>query len=172
MSKNHRRALVLYQMDYEKWDSTFRQELNKGEKHYKKWFLDRAKKIPISDSVYNEVFLRNPLISTGITNILLEESYHQFKDVSSSDKIYFVVNPDPILRILKEPMYAQYKTPEIDSFSKILNDIANDKIFVVAEYYKPYGWFDYNELYQRSQKFKEQHELEMKQAQDRLRKEK
>ncbi|MBD0284880.1 MAG: hypothetical protein ICV79_05570 [Flavisolibacter sp.] len=172
MAKDKHRAVELYAMDYKEWDSTFRQELSKGEDHYKKWFLGRAKQIAIPDSVYDEVFLRNPIISTGITNTLLEESYHQFKDVTSSDQIYFVLNPDPYLRVLKQPMNAQYKTPEIDSFSKVLEDIANEKIFVIAEYNKRHGWFDYDKVYEQKQKFKQQHESEIKQVESRLRKEK
>lgn len=172
MSKDNHRALELYEMDYKEWDNTFRQELDKGEGHYKKWFFDKAKQIVIPDSVYNEVFLNNPVISTGITNILLEESYHQFKSATSSGQIYFVLNPDPFLRLLKQSIYTQYRTPEIDSFSKILEDIANERTFVIAEYDKHHGWFDYDKLYEQKQKFKQQHELEMHQLKSQLRKEK
>lgn len=172
MGKSHQRALVLYEMDYKEWDSTFRQELKKGEDQYKKWFLSKAKSIALPDNVYDEVFLRNPIISTGITNILLEESYHQFKGVTSPDKVFFVLNPDPFLRLLKQPMFTQYKTPEIDSFSKILEDVANERTFVIVEYNKSHGWFDYDELYEQKQKFKDQHELEIRQVENRLGKEK
>ena len=170
--KNKPRALVLYAMDYKEWDSAFRQELSKGEENYKRWFLSKAKPIALPDSIYNEVFLKSSVISTGITNILLEDTYHEFKESSSLDQIYFVLNPDPFLWILKQSMYSEYITPEIDSFSNILKDIANSKIYVVAEYNKHFGWFDYNKLYEQKQKFKQQHETEIKQVESRLRKEK
>ncbi|MCW3074356.1 MAG: hypothetical protein JWP69_1425 [Flaviaesturariibacter sp.] len=170
MDSKGNRALVLYAMDYKEWDSSFREELSKGENNYREWFLSKAREIVLPDSIYDEVFLRNPIISTGVTNTLLDKNYHQFKEVSSSDQIYFVLDPDPYLRLLKQPQNAQYETPEMDSFTKVIKDIASEKTFVIAEYNKRNGWFDYDKVYAQKQKFKQQHELEIREAESRLRK--
>jgi hypothetical protein len=170
MAQNNTRAIVLYGMDYSESDRAFRKELDSGEEHYKDWFLRNAKEIPISNDVYQEVFLRSPIISTGITNTLLEETYHLFKDTGHSNLIYFVLNPDPYLRLLKQEMNVRFKTAEIESFSKVLEDVANDRTFVVVEYHKNLGWFDYDKMFQEKKKFKQQHELEIQQLENRLKK--
>ena len=84
MSKNSNRALILYQMNYNNWDSTFREKLSKSEEHYRNWFFTQAKEVSISDEIYNE-FINNPIMLSGITNTLLEESYHTFKSDVPSD---------------------------------------------------------------------------------------
>ncbi|MFZ1799016.1 MAG: hypothetical protein WAU24_04060 [Chitinophagaceae bacterium] len=164
------RAIVLFAMDYKVWNRTFRKELMKGDAQFKSWFLDNAYEIEISDNVYNEVFIKNPIISTGITNTLLNESQHQFKDLHQTEKIYFVLNADSYKRILKIPFYADFKSPQIDLFSTLLDDISKNKIYVIVEYIKKYGWFDFEKINAQRQLFIKKHEIEIKENEKRLNK--
>lgn len=170
MGKNKQKALIFYSMDYQRWDSSFRKKLVEGDENYKTWFLKNSKEINIPDSIYKEVFITNPLISSGITNTLLDESQHLFTDTNAkkSNFIYFIVRPEPYLRLLKNSISEEYKNNKIDSFTYIFKEIEEKKIYVLAEFDKRNSWFDYDKIFNQKQKFKQQHELEIKEHEESL----
>lgn len=163
MTKSLSRAVELYAIDYQKWDTNSRKKLSGGNLKYKKWFFINATRIAIAEHAYKNLFLKNPLINTAITNALLEKCCHEFADVVPSHFIYFILNPDPYLMLFKNEMFKEYKTKSISFFVDILQNIADEKIYVIVEYNKNLGWFDYDKIYEQKQKFKEQHEAEMRQ---------
>lgn len=138
--------------------------IRKGELEEKKWFLKNAKPINIDDEVYDEIFLKNSLTCYAFTNIVLEKSYHIYKD--DKEKVYLVLNPDPFVRQLSLSINKAYTNEKIEVLNGILQDVANENIFVIAEYNKQYGWFDYDKVYEQKQTFKQQHESEIKEVEN------
>src|SRR5690242_6334888 len=92
-----KRAFLLYEMDYKTWNSNFRDELTKGDREYKKWFFSHASKLTLSYSLYSEIFISNPIFSTGLFHAALNSEQSLIRDDAESEEIFFALYPGSFL---------------------------------------------------------------------------
>ena len=71
-------------------------------------------------------------------------------------------NPAPYLMALNNPFDNKCFSADVDTFVKLLNDAITQKIYVLVEYRKELGWFNYEEVYGKKQEFKISSHSEMR----------
>ena len=75
---------------------------------------------------------------------------------------FLMLNPAPYLMALKNPFDNKCFSADVDTFVKLLNGAKTQKIYVLVEYRKELGWFNYEEVYGKKQEFKISSHSEMR----------